>query len=66
MQQSRDSVPCTSTAAQQLQVFAGKVEHQVGPNISRLAPQLQQEWDTDANAHLGSITITPESGTKAW
>ena len=37
-----------------------------GPNISRLAPHLQQEWDHAANAHLGRINVEPASNRKAW
>eukprot|EP00891_Asterochloris_glomerata_P004211 jgi/Astpho2/4211/Aster-05175 len=44
----------------------GKSEHQAGPDTSRLAPHLQQEWDHAANAHLGSIIVTPQSNRKAW
>ena len=39
---------------------------QYGPNISRLAPHLQQEWDHEANAHLGGIIIAPHSNRKVW
>ena len=46
--------------------FAGKSGEQAGPDISRLAPHLQQEWDHAANAHLGSITLAPQSGRMAW
>ena len=41
-------------------------DEQAGPDISRLAPHLQQEWDHAANAHLGSIIIAPQSNRKAW
>ena len=34
-------------------LFAGKSEEQAGPNLSRLALHLQEEWDPAANAHLG-------------
>ena len=47
-------------------LFAGKSDEQAGPDISRLAPHLHQEWDHAANAHLGSITIAPHSHRKAW
>ena len=47
-------------------VFAGSSEEQAGPNISRLAPHLQLEWDHAANIHLGSIVVTPYSNRKAW
>ena len=47
-------------------VLAGKSEHQAGPNIGRLAPHLQQEWDHTANAHLGSIIIAPHTTRKVW
>ena len=47
-------------------LFAGKSDEPAGPDISRLAPHLQQEWDHAANAHLGSITITPQSHKKVW
>ena len=40
---------------------------QPGPDISRLAPHLRREWDKEANAHLGSLTIKPHSNRKvAW
>ena len=39
---------------------------QEGPNISRLDPALQQQWDHAANAHLGPIEITPYSNRKVW
>ena len=45
---------------------AGKSNEQAGPDISRLAPHLQQEWDQKANAHLGSIMIAPHSHRKVW
>ena len=47
-------------------VFAGKSGEQDGPNISRLALHLQQEWDHESNAHLGSIIIVPQSNKKVW
>ena len=56
--------PCHSTAA--LVSFAGKSDEQAGPDISKLAPHLQQEWDYEANAHLGSIIVAPQSARKAW
>ena len=31
---------------------------QQGPDISRLSPKLQQQWDHQKNAHLGNIIIT--------
>ena len=37
-----------------------------GPDISWLAPHLQQEWDHAANVHLGSIRISPQSNQKVW
>ena len=45
---------------------AGKCEEQAGPDISRLAPHLQKEWDHTANAHWGRITINPYSHLQAW
>ena len=47
-------------------LLAEKCEEQAGPDISRLPAHLQEEWDPEANAHLGSITITPRSGRKVW
>ena len=47
-------------------MFTGKSEEQAGPNICLLALHLQQEWDHEANAHLGSITILPQSNRKVW
>ncbi|KAL3159843.1 hypothetical protein ABBQ38_15497 [Trebouxia sp. C0009 RCD-2024] len=43
-----------------------KCVQQGGPNISRLDPALQQQWDHAANAHLGNIDIKPKSGRKVW
>ncbi|KAL3132804.1 hypothetical protein ABBQ38_006731 [Trebouxia sp. C0009 RCD-2024] len=39
---------------------------QGGPDISRLHPALQQQWDHTANAHLGNIDIKPQSNRKGW
>ena len=47
-------------------LFAGKSDEQAGPDISRLALHLQQEWDHEANSQPGSITITAHSGRKVW
>ena len=47
-------------------LFAGKFEDQAGPDVSRLAPHLQQEWDHAANARMGSIIVAPHSNRKAW
>ena len=47
-------------------MFAGKFEEQAGPDISRLAPHLQEEWDHAANAQLGRITVKPYSHVQAW
>ena len=47
-------------------LFTGTSDEQAGPDTSRLAPHLQQEWDHAANAHLGSIIIAPQSIKKAW
>eukprot|EP00891_Asterochloris_glomerata_P006490 jgi/Astpho2/6490/fgenesh1_pg.00096_%23_21_t len=41
-------------------------EHLAGPDISRLAPHLQREWDHKANACLGSIVISPNTDRKVW
>ena len=59
MQQSCPLEPFLSSTPPLL--FAGKAEEQAGPDISQLAPRLQQEWEHAANAHLGRITITPQS-----
>ena len=45
---------------------AGKCAEQAGPDISQLAPHLQEEWDHAANAHLGSSFIAPQSNRKVW
>ena len=47
-------------------MFTGMSEEQDGPDIFRLAPHLQEEWDHAANAHLGSIIIAPKSSRKVW
>ena len=55
-----------STAAA---MSAGKSDRQgqpAGPDISRLAPHLQQEWHHASNACLGRVTITPMSARKVW
>ena len=39
---------------------------QEGPDISRLDPGLQQQWDYAANAHLGAIGIKPHSNRMVW
>ena len=39
---------------------------QKGPNISRLDPALQQQWDHAANVHLGPVEITPKCGRRVW
>ena len=44
----------------------GQPAQEGGPDISRLNPGLQQQWDHAANAHLGPIDITPNSSRKAW
>ena len=46
--------------------FAGRSDEQAEPDICRLAPHLQQEWDHEANAHLGSIIVLPLSHRKVW
>ena len=57
---------CLPGAKPHTTCFAGKFQEHAGPDISRLAPHLQQEWDPAANAHLGRIVITPQSNRKAW
>ena len=47
-------------------MFAGQSDEQAGPDTSRLASHLQQEWDHEANAHLGSIILAPMTSKKAW
>ena len=37
---------------------------QGGPDISRLDPHLQQQWDHAANTHLGGVDIRPQSKRK--
>ncbi|KAL3140479.1 hypothetical protein ABBQ38_004737 [Trebouxia sp. C0009 RCD-2024] len=48
--------------------FEGQHAHvqQEGPDISHLAPSLQQQWDHVANAHLGDIVIKPKSHKEVW
>ena len=61
---------CTAPAGYGVRNYAGAVaaaqpaEHRNTPDISQLSPQLQQQWDHAANAHLGNIVITPFSGRK--
>ena len=49
---------CHSTQDQHVAAQQG------GPDTSRLDPNLQQQWDHAANAHLGNIDIKPHSGRK--
>ncbi|KAL3158564.1 hypothetical protein ABBQ38_010783 [Trebouxia sp. C0009 RCD-2024] len=37
-----------------------------GPDISKLDPALQQQWDHAANAQLGNIDIKPYSSKEVW
>ncbi len=39
---------------------------QQGPDISRLKPNVQQEWDHARNGHLGSVVMRPFSAAKVW
>ena len=39
---------------------------QLGPDISRLPPLLQRQWNHPKNAHLGSISIKSGSGIRVW
>ena len=68
MQQSRHAasfLPDRSSTTPAL--FAGRLEEQAaGPTICLLAPNLQQEWDHAANAHLGKVIIAPKSNRKVW
>ena len=41
-------------------------KQQEGPNISRLDPALQQQWDHAANAHIGKVDIAPTIRRKVW
>ena len=41
-------------------------EQQQGPDISKLDPALQQQWDPKANAYWGNIIIKPHSGKEVW
>ncbi|KAL3152667.1 hypothetical protein ABBQ38_012264 [Trebouxia sp. C0009 RCD-2024] len=56
--QDKHSLRCPSSEGQHAHVQPG------GPDISRLAPSLQQQWDHVANAHLGNIAIKPYSAKK--
>ena len=44
----------------------GQSVQQQGPDISRLDPGLQEQWDHAANAHLGNMDIKPHSHKKVW
>ena len=45
--------------------FAAFLQNQnEGPDISRLRPDLQQQWDEPKNAHFGRIQITPGSNKR--
>ena len=43
-----------------------KKVQQDGPDISRLASHLQQQWDHAGNADLGNTIITPGTGRIVW
>ena len=64
--------PAGRVRDQQLRVCChlGQGQHahgqQAGPNISRLDPALQQQWDHAANAHLGPVDIPPKNSRKVW
>ena len=45
---------------------AGQADQQQGPDISRLPPLLQQQWDHTKNTHLGSISIAPNRCIRVW
>ena len=59
-QEQRVEVRCHSNQGQHA------IVQQKGPDINRLFPALQQQWDHAANARLGNIDIKPKSGRKAW
>ena len=44
----------------------GQHAQRAGPDISRLEPALQQQWDHAANAHVGNIELKPHSAKKVW
>ena len=65
------SCACSQCAALQNGPGISRLARHVGKpyklkrsDISRLGPHLQQEWDQAANAHLGSIVVSPQSGRK--
>ena len=60
VQDQHSDVRCCSSQDQEASV------QQKGPDISRLDPALQEQWDHAANAHLGAIDIKPKSGRKVW
>ena len=45
---------------------SARQSHPDGPDISRLSPELQSEWMSDKNHHLGNKVIKPYSNCKAW
>ena len=58
--------PLVSSQQHSFCLVCRELEEQAGPSICLLAPHLQLEWDLEANAHLGSIIIAPQSNKKAW
>ena len=52
---------CTNRTARDLQDAQN-----AGPDVSRLHPLLQTQWDHAANKHLGPITIKPYIIRKVW
>ena len=51
---------CSTAQRQQQQ------QQQQGPDISRLHPLLQSQWNHAKNLHLGSVVITPGSNKQVW
>ena len=69
---SEDSMHCQECVAGhvQCQAKAKRVGQSNGrlpgvPDISLLSPELQQQWDSEANLYLGAIKVKPKSDIKA-
>ena len=54
-----------STSLDVLLYFSTSASAGETPDISRLAPALQEQWDHAANAQLGNVVIRPQSARKA-
>ena len=45
---------------------ATTAQHQTGPDISQLSPELQSQWDHESNADLANVVIKPHSHRRVY